>query len=154
MLFNSPANLALPGLVHPTTVATISAVGPHPAPALPCPALPSSRPTLAFCSSLRIYVSTFLASFLSVRKIYLCWQSSHVACTEGDNDKATIGSDNTTAEIIIAVVTCCVVGTALNTLCTHLPSEKACNLATSVFLFMMRTPGLREAEYCSRDTSL
>lgn len=69
------------------------------------------------------------------------------------DDKDAIGSDNTMAEIII-VVTCCVVGTTLNSLCTHLLSEQASNLATSVFLLMMRTPGLREAEYCSRDTSL
>lgn len=111
-------------LGSPNHCCTISAAW---APPGPCSALPSSCPPLVFCpSSLHIYISTFQLPS-SLRKICLCWQSSHVACTEDDNDKDTIGSDNTMAEVIAAVVTCCVVGTALNPLCTHLLSEQACN---------------------------
>lgn len=49
------ANLTLPGLVHPTTVALSLQLGPHPAPALPFPAAIqplSSVLLLSTCTSL------------------------------------------------------------------------------------------------------
>jgi hypothetical protein len=77
---------------------------------LPTPCLP-----FPFCLLSHLHILSFL----------VCWQSSHAACSQGDNDKDNISSDNTTAGIIIAVVTCWVVGTGLNTVCTLPLSEQA-----------------------------